>query len=408
MAEIARLKMLFLGAPRIELDNQQVHLQTRKACALLAYLALTKQEQSRDMLLNLLWPDHDGDKARAALRHTLYCLKKELGDGWLLINRSAVAMKLDERSWMDVDELVKAPSIYQFHGHESNETCEECRGTLERVVNLYRDDFLCGFSLKDSYNFDDWQLYNSESLRQELGNILEKLAGYDAERRQFDSALSNARKWLALDRLNESAHRKLMQIYALADNRSAAIKQYDKCLRVLQDELGVSPQDATQVLFHDIREGRAPQPSPDSAIVLNNRPHEGSDISEDPDEMDPENRYVTVLTVGLGRNTPMRNDAFFADQLAKTTEGVLHKYDATLDHIHGEQVVIVFGRRQVHESDAEMATYAAFEILGIAIQYGLKVRIGLSTGWIYFNTVSTSEYPNSTMVGSAANLSSRL
>jgi hypothetical protein len=44
---------------------------TRKATALLALLAVTGREQSREQLADLLWPEADRAKGRASLRRTL-------------------------------------------------------------------------------------------------------------------------------------------------------------------------------------------------------------------------------------------------------------------------------------------------------------------------------------------------
>ncbi|HEX8034295.1 MAG TPA: hypothetical protein VF510_10630, partial [Ktedonobacterales bacterium] len=68
---MSRLTLRLFGTPRIECDGSPVVVDTRKALALLAYLALTRQQQSRDTLAALLWPDYDQSHARATLRRTL-------------------------------------------------------------------------------------------------------------------------------------------------------------------------------------------------------------------------------------------------------------------------------------------------------------------------------------------------
>jgi DNA-binding SARP family transcriptional activator len=68
---VAHTRLLLLGAPHIERDGMPVAVDTRKAIALLAYLALVPQRHSRDALAGLLWPDYSQSNARAALRRTL-------------------------------------------------------------------------------------------------------------------------------------------------------------------------------------------------------------------------------------------------------------------------------------------------------------------------------------------------
>ena len=77
----------------------------------------------------------------------------------------------------------------------------------------------------------------------------------------FESAIMYAQKWLALDRLNESAHRLLMQLYAWNGQQSAALHQYRECVQVLDRELGVGPLESTTRLYHAIKEHQI-SPSP--------------------------------------------------------------------------------------------------------------------------------------------------
>ena len=73
------LTIALLGAPRIEVDGAPLRVDTRKAVALLAFLAVTGHAHSRDRLTALLWPEYDDDRARAALRRTLSTLKTAVG-----------------------------------------------------------------------------------------------------------------------------------------------------------------------------------------------------------------------------------------------------------------------------------------------------------------------------------------
>ena len=69
-----------LGSPRIERDGAAVTFDTRKAIALIAYLAVTGRPQRRETLAALLWPEADETRARSALRRTLSVVKQGLGD----------------------------------------------------------------------------------------------------------------------------------------------------------------------------------------------------------------------------------------------------------------------------------------------------------------------------------------
>ncbi|HUM71743.1 MAG TPA: hypothetical protein PLK31_23195, partial [Chloroflexota bacterium] len=53
------LQIKLFGSPRFTLAGQRLNLSRRKSIALLAYLVVTRQPQSREALTALLWPDFD-------------------------------------------------------------------------------------------------------------------------------------------------------------------------------------------------------------------------------------------------------------------------------------------------------------------------------------------------------------
>ncbi len=143
---MATVRLHFLGPPRLERDGRIVDPNTRKATALLAYLALSGERPSRDWLAAFLWPDYDESRAKAALRRTLSALKTAVGPDILYSTREAISLP-PERVWCDVTEFRRL-----LAGSAAG-------GGWETAVNtLYRDDFLSGFSLRDSLPFDDWQV----------------------------------------------------------------------------------------------------------------------------------------------------------------------------------------------------------------------------------------------------------
>src|SRR4051794_31639910 len=89
---MSHLTLSLLGHPRIEIDSTAVTVDTRKAVALVAYLAITGQRQSRDTIAGLLWPDYSQANARAALRRTLSTLNKALGSEHLVIERESLGL----------------------------------------------------------------------------------------------------------------------------------------------------------------------------------------------------------------------------------------------------------------------------------------------------------------------------
>ena len=254
---LLRTTISLLGAPRLEHDGVPIEVDTRKATALAAYLAVTRRGHTRDALAGLLWPEYGQARARAALRRTLSSLGKARQEGWLLADRESVDLAHDA-IWVDVVEFEDLLAASELHGHPGSEVCAECLPPLTEAVGLYRGDFMAGFGLRDSVAFDDWQFFQAESLRRELGGALERLARGRGALGEWEAAVAHARRWLSLDVLHEPAHRMLMALYAFSEQRAAALRQYRECVRILDRELGVAPLEETNLLYRAIQENDLP------------------------------------------------------------------------------------------------------------------------------------------------------
>ncbi len=242
------LDITLFGPPHAERESVPVTFHRHQTLALLAYLAATDQPHSRDALAALFWPELDESEAHAALRRGLYDLGQTIGKEWLAVERERVALRPGAGVRVDVRRfcgLVKGAA----GGHAAGQLCDDCLAALTEAAEICRGDFLAGFSWRGSAEFDDWQSFTAESLRLTLADVLEQLAAGLAARRRYDLALSYARRWLALDPLDEASHRLLMQIHAWAGDRAAAARQYEGCVKVLAAELGIEPAPETAALF---------------------------------------------------------------------------------------------------------------------------------------------------------------
>jgi DNA-binding SARP family transcriptional activator len=256
---MSELRIALLGPPRVERDGAPIEVDTRKAIALLAYLAMQPERHGRDAVAGLLWPDYDTEHARGALRRTLSTLNKAVGPGWLAADRTTVGFARTS-FWLDVARFEELLAGVREHGHAPENACPACVAPLDEAARLHRGDFLAGFSLRDSTSFDDWQYFQAERLRRELAATLERLATAQIGQHRWDDAVDAARRFLALDPLHEPAHRQLMRIYAWSGRRGAALRQFQACQKVLEEELGVEPLEETVAVHEAIQANRLPPP----------------------------------------------------------------------------------------------------------------------------------------------------
>jgi predicted ATPase/DNA-binding SARP family transcriptional activator len=250
-----RLALYLFGAPRVELDGVPVTIRRRKALALLAYLALTGQSHSREALATLFWPNSDQVHAPMNLRNCMADLRRGLGATWLEGDRTHVALRSTQDLWLDVDRFHSLLAACRCHGHPPHDVCPKCLPPLNEAASLYLDDFLRGFTLPDSPDFDEWQRFQTESLRFELADLLGRLGQGYAAQGDDQAAILYARRRLDLDPLHEPAHRQLMHLYAQTGQKDPALRQYQHCLQLLEAELGLPPAGETTALYERIRSG---------------------------------------------------------------------------------------------------------------------------------------------------------
>ncbi|MEM7030246.1 MAG: tetratricopeptide repeat protein [Chloroflexota bacterium] len=297
---MSELKLFLLGPPRIELDGVPTDLKRRKALALLAYLAVSGEAQRRDTLATLLMPDSTQSSARAALRRDLASLNQSLGKSWIEAGRETIGLNPAQKIWIDVDQ-------FRQHLHDCEQKKATCLEQLTKAVQLYRDDFLVGFTLPNCPEFDDWQFYQTEDFRQSLARALEKLVYWLSANKAYEPAITYARRWLSLDQLHEPAHQQLMILYALSGQMSGAMRQHQVLIDTLEEEMGVPPSPESADLYKRIRAGEFHQPQ-DWQISPTDSDSGQPETSVEPESDEPlYHNLPPQSTPFVGRETDLAN-----------------------------------------------------------------------------------------------------
>lgn len=254
------LRLFLLGQPRILINDQPIPKLLVKAQALLFYLALTPDGQSRETLAGLFWGDLPEENARTNLRTALSRLRRHLGNR-LVATRQHVQLAWEDGLWVDVVQFEK--------GLAGKETAVQ-----RAAVALYRGEFLAGFYLRDAPAFEEWMLVTRVRLHQLALHGLDNLAAQAEQAGDWAQAVADLRQALALEPYREAVHRGLMRLLAESGDRAAALAQFDSCRRLLAEELDLEPAPATLTLYEAIRQGevtavstplaRAHQPPPEA------------------------------------------------------------------------------------------------------------------------------------------------
>ena len=239
------IDVTLLGPPHVERDGRPVTFDTRKAVALLAYLALSDRPRPRDVLAELLWPDGDVEHARGALRRTLSTLRSAIGPDRVEATRDHVSLRTGPGLVVDVHQFRAAVAA----------------DDLAAAATVYRGELLEGFFVGDAPAFEDWHQMEADALRRELGTVLTRLAADRELDGDLAGALQIVRRWLGVDELHEPAQQALIRLSALTGDRAGAMAHYRDCVRTLSRELGVAPLRETTLLYEAISQGTLKVPA---------------------------------------------------------------------------------------------------------------------------------------------------
>jgi predicted ATPase/DNA-binding SARP family transcriptional activator len=246
------LRLWLFGRAQATDEGAAIQIGSRKALALLVYLAVQGGAHHRDTLAGLLWPEQGQAQALAGLRQALYTLRRSVAKSVLEADRQLLGI-IDDALWIDLrefDALTAATSSAR-----AADAHEDDVARLERAVTLVQGDFMRGFSLRDCPAFDEWQALRSEEYRRKLKDVLRTLVGWYTGERKLERAIDHGRHLLLLDPYDQTEHRRLMVLLTLADHQAAALRQHATLAKLLEDDLGIEPDDETTELHEAIKRG---------------------------------------------------------------------------------------------------------------------------------------------------------
>lgn len=329
---MARLSIRSLGPFQVTLDGLVVEgFHSDKVRALLVYLAMEPDRpHRREALAGLLWPGYPERSARHSLSQALHGLRQvlsqELAGDLLDVTSQAIRWRSDERCQVDAEALLNCADICQQQDPAAANQDDRYASTLEDGIDRYAGPFMEGFSLADSAAFEDWLVAQRDACRNAAIEALAWLAAHHEALGEPGRGLVHAQRWLALDPLDEAAHRWVMRLLAASGQRSTALAHYERCCALLREELGVEPESETEGVYQAILQGQQQShPRPRHAIAslpmpllpLVGRDKELADLETLLD--DPATRLLTIMGPGgigkthLALETARRAQQAFAD-----------------------------------------------------------------------------------------------
>jgi DNA-binding SARP family transcriptional activator len=233
MAPSSPLRLTLIGGFALWRDSEELRIAT-SGQRLIALLALRDRPGGRLNVAGTLWPDCSTDRSLALLRTTLWRIRRSY-DQVIVASPSFLSI--------DVDTEVDVRNLVAFARRLNQPETARNTADLDSVPLAS----LVGDLLPDWY--DDWLQDEREELRQTRLHALESLARLLSASGRHADAIQAALAAIRLEPLRETAHHTLIEIHLAEGNRSEACRQFQRCQRMLRDELGVEPTDAMRHLL---------------------------------------------------------------------------------------------------------------------------------------------------------------
>lgn len=243
------VRIQLTGRLAVESDHRVVDerlLYGRQARLIFAMLVVERDHPvHRDELAEVLWPHGLPRTWDAALRGVVSKVRAFLGAAGLPQSAAPSGGSGTYQLQLPPDVVVDV---------------ESARSSMEAAEQALReDDATQAITLAESARkivsrpfLPDARGRWVDSIRDRLSKVLlwalcVLSEGY-AQRGRYQLAVHNAEDAIALEPFRERTHQLLMRVHAAAGNPAEALRAYDRCRRLLAEELGVDPAAETSAL----------------------------------------------------------------------------------------------------------------------------------------------------------------
>ncbi len=222
-----------------------------KTIQLLQYFITNRHRRAlhKEQIIDRLWPDagsKDGDRDFKVALHGINKILEPERDNrseTQYIRRQGLSYYLELNScWIDADIIEEYIRLANTIKASSPQKAIDL---YQKAIDLHHGSYL------PERHFEDWSSEERERLQVLILGCYIDLA----ELRLPSSAMESIRltqQALHIDPTWEDAYRIQMQAYFQNGNRPAAIKTYQQCCDVLEEEFGIAPLPHTKKLYQEI------------------------------------------------------------------------------------------------------------------------------------------------------------
>lgn len=246
------LKINTLGRFQLSLGSREIKdkdWQREKSKELIALLLASYGSMlSKEEILDHLWPGEKVKTADQRFKVTLNALlkviepeRKARAESFYILRKGTTyGLHFEAQIDWDVHRFEKNIKV----GLDKSGS-ELAKGYLEKGLSLYHGEYLP--NIRSGWNIDQRNQLQLLFLRG-----AEKLAQILAQIGNYNRCIDWCEKILAIDETWEEAYRLIMYCYYKQNNRPQAIKWYQTCCQVLEEQLAIEPMATTKNMFQMI------------------------------------------------------------------------------------------------------------------------------------------------------------
>jgi DNA-binding SARP family transcriptional activator len=258
------VRIALAGRAVIESDGEPVPSEAVRMAGwvVLAYLISQRHRPVRpDELADIIWGEHLPRSWATMVRGLVSKLRTALKAAGLDSDVISTAfgcyqLKLPSTATVDVEEAATDVALAEAALAAGRLT--EARERAARACSVASAEFLPGAS-------GTWVETRQRELVCTRVRALEALSQAAASSGAAADAIAAAEEAMKLEPLRESSHLRLILAHVAAGNRAEALRAYERCRRILAEELGVKPSTAIEAEYLRLLaedEDVAPAPSP--------------------------------------------------------------------------------------------------------------------------------------------------
>ncbi len=238
-----RIVIRSLGRTQVKIGDQLVKLaawKTQSVRDLFFFILQHMDGVTKEEIGEVFWLEADQQTIRLRFKNSIYRVRHALGTESVTLVDEAYRFNRTLDYDYDVENFLQ-----EFSSAQSTDDQGVKIQHFKNALVLYKGPYLP----KIDY---EWVLIQRENLHQKFLEIAANLIDLLIETKQYQQAIDYSQRAIEIDPCSEAAHRSAMIAYSAMGDKAGMVRQFDKCKKLLLNDLGVTPSPQTEKLYRTL------------------------------------------------------------------------------------------------------------------------------------------------------------